>query len=135
MPEFLESINDIARQRRRDVLFLTFCSQPPNADGDMFAEMFSDDEDPLPDWENDPARQRILQWLDAEGIPFQECFGVWSEGLITAPYNGTVYIDIPYDPALPEYRKLSDFLEDDDQGKTKWTGVVFCAYKWKPAKA
>lgn len=125
MPRILDSINTIASQLQRDVLFLTFCRQAPHAGSGMFA----DEAAQLPDWENNPARQAILLWLDEAGIPFRECYGVWPEGLILAPYDGTVYLDIPHDPELPQYRKLADFLEDE-HGRTRHDGVGFHLFRW-----
>lgn len=117
MPQILETIDEIARRLQRDVLFLTFGDQSPNV------SIFNGA--PTPDWENDPTRAEVLRWLDANGYHHQPCFGILEPGLITVPYNGTVFIDVPFDTSLPAYRILSDYLEEDDHGKTRFAGVTF----------
>ncbi|MBP6294389.1 MAG: hypothetical protein KA366_01525 [Hydromonas sp.] len=41
------------------------------------------------------------------------------------PYMGFVYVDVPYDTALPEYQKLEAFLEQAD-GSRVFPDVLFC---------
>jgi hypothetical protein len=43
-----------------------------------------------------------------------------------APYLGQVYIDVPYDESLSEYRELRDYLEHPD-GTMRHDGVRFYA--------
>lgn len=41
------------------------------------------------------------------------------------PYRGQIYVDVPYDDSLPEYRKLADFLENPD-GSARLPNAIFC---------
>lgn len=112
MPALIEHIDAIARRKGRAVLYLEFHPQP-------FSE-----------WrayrcEDDPARARVLAWLDANGVPWSRC-GPFADPAVMAPYLGQVYLDVPYDESLAEYRVLRDYLEHPD-GTMRHAGVRFYA--------
>ena len=69
MPQIIQYIDAIARQKQRDVLYLVFgartvreymheASADDDADGDIF--------DTLDEWERTPNRQLVLDWLDEQ---------------------------------------------------------------------
>ncbi|MBP6241341.1 MAG: hypothetical protein KA389_00880 [Hydromonas sp.] len=127
MPQIIQYIDAIARHRQRDVLYLVFGartvreymreeSTDDDADGDVF--------DTLDEWERTPNRQLVLDWLDEQGMAWQPCGG-FANVNVMPPYMGFVYVDVPYDTALPEYQKLEAFLEQAD-GSRVFPDVLFC---------
>jgi hypothetical protein len=110
MPQLIEHIDAIARQKGRDVLYLEF--HPHDA------------------WrsyrhEADPMRDTVLAWLDQHGVGWQAC-GPYARPPSMEPWLGQVYLDVPYDETLPEYRILRDYLERPD-GTMRHEGVRFYA--------
>jgi len=110
MPQLIEHIDAIARQKRRAVLYLEF--------------------HPATGWRHyryqaDAARDMVLAWLDAHQIGWQPC-GPIADPCTMPPYLGQVYLDVPYDEALPAYRILRDYLELPD-GSMRHAGVNFYA--------
>lgn len=99
MPQLIEHIDAIARRKNRDVLSIQF---HPNSPGSLSYRH-----------ENDPERRRVIDWLNAHGIEWQPCGDVASEGRMMH-YLGEIYIDVPFDPEDPEFRKLRDYLENPD---------------------
>ena len=127
MPQMIQYIDAIARQKRRDVLYLVFgvrtvraymheASAEDDADSGIF--------DVLHEWERTPNRQMVLDWLDEQGMAWQPCGGFTHVNCMR-PYMGFVYVDVPYDTALPEYQKLEAFLEQAD-GSRVFPDVLFC---------
>lgn len=112
MPRHIEHIDAIARKKGRAVLYLEFHPKPSKEWRDYR-------------YEDDPARTAVLAWLDAQGVPWVEC-GPFANPNLMAPYLGQVYLDVPYDDTLPEYRTLCDYLEHPD-GSMRHEGVRFYA--------
>jgi len=98
MPQLLMHIDQIARQKQRDVLALEF----HNAETGFKL-----------DYTLNPARKTILGWLAANDIPHYECGGYASETRLDS-YRGHIYIDIPYDKTDPAFQKVESFLESPD---------------------
>lgn len=105
MPQLLQHIDAIAREKNRDVLFVHF-------------ENFEQD-----DQGDDPIRSIVLAWLEDHDIAYQPCMGLEQEGFIDT-YSGDIYIDLPLDETDPTYQKLSEYLEDDE-GNMMLDGVLF----------
>ena len=112
MPRHIEYIDAIARRKGRAVLYLEFHPKP-------FKEWRNYR------YEDDLTRSTVLAWFDAHGVPWVEC-GPFANPNQMAPYLGQVYIDVPYDDTLPEYRALRDYLEQPD-GSMRHEGVRFYA--------
>lgn len=105
MPQLLQHIDAIAREKNRDVLFVHF-------------ENFEQD-----DQGDDPIRSIVLAWLEDHDIAYQPCMGLEQEGFVDT-YSGDIYIDLPLDETDPTYQKLSEYLEDDE-GNMMLDGVLF----------
>lgn len=105
MPQLLQHIDAIAREKNRDVLFLHFENFEESEAGD------------------DPIRSIVLAWLEDHEIAYQPCMGLEQEGFIDT-YAGDIYIDLPLDETDPNYQKLSEYLEDDE-GNMMLDGVLF----------
>lgn len=112
MPELIEHIDAIARKKQRAVLYLEFHPKP-------YREWRNYS------WQDDAVRKEILAWLGANGVPWQQC-GSFADPRVMAPYLGQVYLDVPYDESLLDYRVLRDYLEDPD-GNMRHQGVRFYA--------
>ena len=112
MPGIIEHIDAIARKKGRAVLYLEFHPQPFREWRDY-------------QFEDDATRTSVLTWLDAHGVPRTRC-GPFANPRVMAPYLGQVYLDVPYDESLPEYRALRDYLEHPD-GTMRHDGVRFYA--------
>ena len=110
MPQLVGPIDRIARQKQRDVLFITF------HDDDGFCSDF--------DWENCLIRQEVIDWLETNAIPYQQCFSMGSDGLLCCPYQGQLYLDAPYERNDPLYQKVEGYFENPD-GTMRLPGVKF----------
>ncbi|QNA88133.1 hypothetical protein G4G28_05840 [Massilia sp. Dwa41.01b] len=111
MPRHIEHIDAIARRQQADALYIEFHPQP-------FAQWRNYR------YEDDATRSAVLAWLDAHGVGWTAC-GPFADPRVMAPYLGQVYLDVPYDEALPAYRQLRDYLEHPD-GSMRHDGVRFC---------
>ncbi|MBA5606789.1 hypothetical protein H3H36_15640 [Duganella sp. FT3S] len=107
MPQLLQNIDEIGREKQRDVLFLEF----------------TDRKQP---YASNPEREEILAWFDANGIGYMACGGYTNEERMES-YRGQVYIDVPYDVGDPAYKQLEAFLENAD-GSMRWEGTRFICY-------
>jgi hypothetical protein len=105
MPQVLKHIDYIARQKQRDVLYLTFINEP-------FKSFFSEPEPSDHYWKQpNSIRSKILIWLDENGFSWKEC-GEPARISGWRSYAGQIYIDVPFDTNDPEYQKLVEYLED-----------------------
>jgi len=77
----------------------------------------------VPDFEEHLVRIEIIKWLDESRIAYSECAG-FANPTALLPYSGQLYIDLPFDNTLPEYRKLEAFLEHPD-GTSRFDKVQF----------
>lgn len=100
MPQLIEHIDAIARQRQRDVLYVTFFDDPTGTRSPHH-------------WQAHPGRAAIVAWLVTHGYAWQPCGEIANEHVIRG-YRGSIYIDIPYDQDNPAYRALEAFLENPD---------------------
>lgn len=122
MPQLVQYIDAIAREKQRGVLFIQFRLAKSGTDnnkdntvlralyGNYFNNMralFSEC-----DYENDERRTEVLQWLDAHGIPWQKCAPLMDFSLCR--YMGDVYLDIPYDEQNEQYQLVCEYLENPD---------------------
>lgn len=112
MPALIDHIDAIARQKGRPALYLEFHPQAA-------AERRSYD------YQQDPVREQVLAWLDANGVPWRPC-GPLANPSVMASWLGQVYLDLPWDETLPAYQVLRDYLELPD-GSMRHAGVRFYA--------
>jgi hypothetical protein len=112
MPQLIEHIDAIARQKQRDVLTVEF----HNFETDYTAN-----------YRFNPARKIIIDWLDANGIGYEECGAYANEERIDR-YRGQIYIDVPFEVNDPVYQKLEAFLENLD-GTMKFDTAWFRGYR------
>ena len=115
MPMIIEHIDAIARQKQRDVLYLTFGSKK-SADFDLW-DGSSDN------WEQNPMRKTVCQWLTEHYIAWQPCGSVANENMMCS-YHGQIYLDVPYDENDPQYVLVRDYLENPD-GSMRFETVNF----------
>ena len=105
MPMLIQHIDAIAREQKRDVLFLHF-------------ENYIEDKDL-----EDNARNTVLAWLDEQGIAYTPCMGIEDESLIDG-YLGDVYLELPFDEQNAQYQLVQQHLEDEE-GNMKIEDVFF----------
>jgi hypothetical protein len=118
MPYTIEYIDAIARKKKRDVIYLEFTNGNVPSDAEM-----SPLDMPSVNWRELPIRKTIIEWLDANKIEWDLC-GHFASTRVMASYRGQIYIDIPFDPGLPAYQTLAEFLELPD-GTGRFPGVGF----------
>ena len=105
MPQMLEHIDKIARDKKEDVIFINFNK-----------EIF-----PSYDWEKYDKRQELIQWLDNNKISYFECGPMASENGWES-YRGQLCIDLKIDENNAKYKLLCEHL-DGPNGTFKITGV------------
>lgn len=110
MPQLIQHIDAIARRKERDVLYLEF---HPTAAQERRHYQF----------QQDPKRAAMLAWLDEHALRWQEC-GEFANPRVMRSYLGQVYVDVPYDEAVPAYQVLRDHLEHPD-GSMRQPGIRF----------
>jgi hypothetical protein len=115
MPELIEHIDAIARQQQRAVLYLEFHSATAADPTGLRREY---------DYASDPQRRAVLVWLDEQGLAWGQC-GEFADINTIAPYKGQIYLEVPYDDSLADYRRLRDYLENPD-GSMRLLNVRFC---------
>lgn len=108
MPQIIDHIDAIARQKQRDVLYVVFRPVSQSQPGS--------------DWEEHPTRNAIIQWLDEKNMPWRPCAGVANVNQLVS-YQGQIYIDVPFDSTLPQYAELAAYLENPD-GTMRLPGAV-----------
>ena len=98
MPQDIQHIDKIAREKQRDVLFIGFIS-PLKTESPLYER--AGDDDPH------------IQWLQANDIPHRPCGLVANENAFPE-YEGHIYIDVPMDDKDPTYQKLLSHFENPD---------------------
>jgi len=107
MPQIMQHIDAIAREKNRDVLFVHFENyEHENADAESYH-----------------LRQNLMEWLQQRQIAFAPCMGIEQPGVIES-YAGDLYVDVPFDEDDLSYQKVCEHLEDAE-GNMKIPGVLF----------
>ena len=92
MPQLLLTIDEIAREKQRDVIFVQFHN---------FSTGF------VADYRTNPSRKAIISWLDEQRIAYIPCGG-FDSGCIVEGYDGELYIDVAIDADDANFFKLSE---------------------------
>lgn len=109
MPMLLRHIDAIAREKKRDVLYLTF---PP-----------AEKREGREPYDGLDGRKSVIEWLERHQVLWATCGDVANENVMRS-YTGQIYIDVPYDTENPMYRALQEFLEYPD-GSMRFTDTKF----------
>ena len=114
MPQIIQYIDAIARQKQRGVLYVQF--GPDRSNGEWLSHDYSHHED--------SQREEFLQWLDHQGVVWEKC-GPFVTGGFCFGYLGDIYIDIPYDESNEQYQLVRDRIENPDgtmrdEDKLRW---------------
>jgi hypothetical protein len=112
LPQILRTLDEIAREKQRDVLCVRFFDPRRLIPKQLSAARRA-------------LRSALIQFLDGHSILWSECFDPACENLLIYPYSGSIYLDVPYDLADPAYRLIADYLETPD-GKPKYEDMHFC---------
>lgn len=115
MPQVIEHIDKIARDKKRDVLFVSF-------DKDEFTDYH---------YENYEIRREIIDWLTENKIHFTKCGNIGSEYRWES-YRGQLYLDVQIDESDTNYQKIISYFEHPD-GTMKLRGVTLFVLQLKIA--
>ena len=118
MPQILRHIEFIAQEKQRDVLLIRF--GPSRNAGELPQS--------IDQW---PAslktkREHLIAWLHANTIGHEDCYPAGTLNCIEFPYDGTLYIDLPFDVTNPTYQTFIARLENADG--TPRDPEVICFY-------
>lgn len=113
MPLLIEYMDAVARRLSHDLLFF----------GPMPGGSFDDDSDA--DWLRAPAADSIREWLDAAGVAHGICGPTSNSGWIEGGPK-YLYLELPYDADNADYQRLCAFVQDHDDGRTRWPDIRFC---------
>ncbi|WP_143133422.1 hypothetical protein [Pseudoduganella namucuonensis] len=107
MPALIPTIDEIATEKKRRVLLLSF----PGS-GSKYGK--------------NPIRKHVMSWLEVMGIPFQEC---GDDPTISgySSYRGELFIDVECQSDDKDYKKLTQFLLGAD-GDSKFTRIALSFY-------
>jgi len=119
MPQLIDYIDKIARDKNRDVLYLLF--KPQKGDDPFFF-----------DYEACKRRKQVIKWLEKNNIIYYPCMGAAVERASLDSYRGFLYIDVPYDEANADFKKLSAYLEYPD-GSMRYDDMIFAYYPLEKA--
>ena len=111
MPQLMKTLDEIAREKQRDVLCVMFFD--PRR---LIPKQLSVARRKL--------RSELIQFLDDHSISWSECFDPATENMLIYPFSGSIYLDVPYDLADPAYRLVADYLETPD-GEPKYKDMHF----------
>jgi hypothetical protein len=116
--QLIRHIDEIAREIRRDVLYLEFHPRE--------RELRS-----AYDYRSDAKRHSVLEWLTARRVQWTPCGPIADLRLLDS-YRGQIYLDVPFDKELPQFTELREFLEFPD-GSMRHAGVRFYALSLEQA--
>ncbi len=125
MPVLIEHIDAIARKKQRDVLFVRF--NDPETQISATATVSAS----RVHWRELPIRQTLIDWLDSNQIEWDLCGPIASVNGMPG-YRGQIYIDVPFDPNLPECQSVLGFLEYPD-GTFRFPEVELCCLRLETA--
>ena len=114
MPVILDTIDAIARRLKRDVIFLAIVERQDRPSRDR------------------PEVAEATQWLDAEGIGWEPCFGFLPGLVIFEGGPRAIHIDAPFEPGSPLLHKLEDRFETLD-GLPRHTDLVLSLLRLETA--
>jgi hypothetical protein len=112
MPFLIKTIDLLGRQKKRDVLFISF--DPRNEECFWLSHF---------EYEADDMRKQVIAWLDDHQIQWQMCGEVASENSMVS-YMGQIYVDVPFDEKDEQYQLVRNHLEHDD-GTMRYENVTF----------
>lgn len=114
MPQLIDYIDKIAREKNRDVLYLLF--KRKKNDRSFFF-----------DYQSCKRRNLVIKWLEKNHIHYYPCMGEASEEAGLDSYNGFLYVDVPYDVENEDFKKLSAYLEHPD-GTMRYDDMIFAYF-------
>jgi len=105
MPQILEHIDKIARDKNRDVIYINFNRENfPSFEYEEYAE-----------------RNKLLEWLNSNNIVYRSCGPLANENGWES-YRGQLYLDVPIDESNEQYQLICSHMDNPD-GSFKIPGV------------
>lgn len=144
--QLIDHIDAIARKKQRTVLFLTFDTVKITSRtkreyrkafnkyqhfGNCFT--FPGEMEIYENFDDNPHRQTIIDWLSANDIGWEMCGDFASENGWRS-YHGQIYLDFPWDEQDEKFQKFKAFFDEDAEGWSKKFGAVhWCGLSLKHA--
>ncbi|CAM2141823.1 conserved protein of unknown function [Pararobbsia alpina] len=123
----IQAIDAIARLVGRDVLFISFEKVIQEGHRITLQALERDD------WRSLPQRRQLVDWLEANDIPWKSCRS-FSESGDDGTYRGQIYVDIHRDDSDPRLALLKRFLSHSD-GTMRMPGTALCYTTYEQAVA
>ncbi|MDI1349431.1 hypothetical protein [Aquabacterium sp.] len=121
MVALVEYLDTIAREKKRDVLYVDF-------------RLSFDGNSERSAWQYLPIRSQLIDWFASQGIGMEYAIFVVDDScLISPPYQGEFYIDVPYDAGDPRFCTVLKYMENED-GSGKIPGVRLCCLQLSTAE-
>ena len=98
------------------------CHRPTKKRDALFVSFPSDDPDTFFD-EHWPCRAELIDWLEAHHIGWMPYDDIANPNVME-PYQGHIYLDVPFNETDPTYQQLAQHLEHAD-GTGRIDGVRF----------
>ena len=132
----LKYIDEIAREKQRDVLYLEF--HPKRTVNPNTVETLEDEIKCIESerkvqkyrYSEDKVRDEIIENLNKMNVSWKECDGL-PTGYVES-YKGQIYLDVPFDMNHPLCKALHEYLEYPD-GSTRFPTVRFHFLMFKKA--
>jgi hypothetical protein len=106
----MKHIDKIAREKNRDVLFVSF--EPEVRKAPYYAapnHVYYGDTS----WESDTNRAEFIHWLEERYVGYEPVAHFACESGFRA-YNGCIYVDVPFDESDRRYEMVRHHLEHGD---------------------
>jgi hypothetical protein len=101
MPQLIRTIDEIAREKQRDVIFVQFHN---------FNTGF------VSDYRTNASRKTIIKWLKQNNVSYTPCGG-FDTGSIVEGYGGELYVDILIDENDSNFFKLVELFSSEGGGR------------------
>ena len=119
MPYLMHHIDEIARQKKRNIIFVKFTRVETISVEKHLKKI-------------EPRRKMIIKWLSNRKIKWQPCYDVF-RGHIELPYDGHLYIELSVDKRDHTYLEFCKLLENEDE-TPKFKGVSLWIFRYSDGR-
>lgn len=83
--------------------------------------------DSTSEWTDAGGRLEFIEWLDKHCLPWTPV--TWPRSDTFEPrYRGHIFVDVTYNPQLPQFKAICSFVEGPSEEETRWSDGCFCVY-------
>ena len=119
MVYLIHNIDQIARQKKKNVIFVKFTPAETAAVKKRLKNI-------------ETKRKMVIDWLDKRNIHWEPCFDIF-DGAIAELYEGHIHIELSVDKKDQKFLELCRFLENEDE-TPKFEGVSLLFLRYSDAK-